>query len=202
MRQLQNECQDLRFLVDQKDLKIKKQDQEMTKMKGKYEKILAKTYVSSQDEVVEGLNPDIYQREETNVMVKGYNQKFEMNAPLGKQTNDLSQLVNEDSFHQNNQDNQFKTHSSGPVQDFIQAKKWVDELTKADERCQLYITQLDEAKLRKREVEERFQTLEKQLTIRDEEIKRLHSLYEGGQNLERLNIRYVHETNERTIAKL
>jgi hypothetical protein len=32
----------------------------MTKMKGKYEKILAKTYISSQDEVVEGLNPDIY----------------------------------------------------------------------------------------------------------------------------------------------
>jgi hypothetical protein len=26
LRQLQNECQDLRFLVDQKDLKIKKQD--------------------------------------------------------------------------------------------------------------------------------------------------------------------------------
>jgi hypothetical protein len=40
-------------------------------MKGKYEKILAKTYVSTQDEVVDGLNPDIYQREETNLMVKG-----------------------------------------------------------------------------------------------------------------------------------
>lgn len=47
MRQIQNECQDLRFLVDQKDIKIKKQDQDLTKMKGKYEKILSKTYVSS-----------------------------------------------------------------------------------------------------------------------------------------------------------
>ncbi len=58
-------------MVDQKDIKIKKQDQELTKMKGKYEKILAKTYVSTQDEVVDGLNPDLYQREETNLMVKG-----------------------------------------------------------------------------------------------------------------------------------
>jgi hypothetical protein len=33
-------------------------------------------------------------------MIKGYNQKFEMNAPLGKTANELSQLVNEDSFHQ------------------------------------------------------------------------------------------------------
>lgn len=49
-------------------------------MKGKYEKILAKTYVSTQDEVVEGLAPNINDREETNVMIKGYNQKFEMNS--------------------------------------------------------------------------------------------------------------------------
>jgi hypothetical protein len=27
-------------------------------------------------------------------------------------------------------------------------------------------------------------------------------LYEGGQNLEKLNVRFVHETNEKTIAKL
>ena len=44
--------------------------------------------------------------------------------------------------------------------------------------------------------------MEKQLTVREEEIKRLHNLYEGGANLEKLNVRYVHETNEKTIAKL
>jgi len=27
-------------------------------------------------------------------------------------------------------------------------------------------------------------------------------VYEGGQNLEKLNVRFVHETNEKTIAKL
>ena len=38
--------------------------------------------------------------------------------------------------------------------------------------------------------------------IRDEEIKRLHNLYQGGANLEALSVKHTHETNERTIGKL
>lgn len=41
-------------------------------MKGKYEKILAKTYVSSQDEVIEGLAPNILERGDTNLLMKGH----------------------------------------------------------------------------------------------------------------------------------
>jgi hypothetical protein len=41
-------------------------------MKGKYEKILAKTYMSGQDEVIEGLAPNILERGETNVMMRGH----------------------------------------------------------------------------------------------------------------------------------
>jgi hypothetical protein len=63
-------------------------------------------------------------------------------------------------------------------------------------------TQLEESQKRKYEVEEKLEALEKQLIIREEEIKRLHNLYSGGQNLEKLNVKYVHETNEKTIAKL
>ncbi len=72
MRQLQNECQDLRFLVDQKDIKIKKLDQELTKMKGKHEKILQKIYMSNQDEVIEGLAPNIHERGEINSKIRGH----------------------------------------------------------------------------------------------------------------------------------
>ncbi len=54
----------------------------------------------------------------------------------------------------------------------------------------------------KRESEEQLEVLEKQVTQREQEILRLHNLYEGGQNLEKLNVRFVHETNEKTIAKL
>jgi hypothetical protein len=47
-------------------------------MKGKYEKILAKMYIPSQDEVVEGLTPDIMEREEINARMKGHHQEFQM----------------------------------------------------------------------------------------------------------------------------
>ncbi len=68
---MQNEVQDFRFLVDQKDIKIKKLDAELTKMKSKYEKVLTKTYMSGQDEIIEGLAPHISERGETNVKMVG-----------------------------------------------------------------------------------------------------------------------------------
>lgn len=199
MRQIQNECQDLRFLVDQKDIRIRKQDQELTKMKGKYEKILAKMYISSQDEVIEGLAPNITERDEINVLMKGHQQEFQLSSPLKKFNNDISELVHDDSFQLQDKLN-FKTqHTSNDAQN---NKKWADELTKADERCQLLQAQLEDARKKKADVEVKLETLEKQVDIREQEIQRLHTLYEGGQNLERLNIRFVHETNEKTIAKL
>lgn len=81
-------------------------------------------------------------------------------------------------------------------------KKWVEELTKADERGNNFRQQLEEVMKRKAEVDERLQNLERQVVVREDEIKRLHNLYEGGVNIEKLNVRYVHETNEKTIAKL
>lgn len=197
LRQLQNECQDLRFLVDQKDVKIKQQDQELTRMKGKFEKVLSKMYVSTQDEVIQRLAPDITDREETNVLLKGRQQNFQMSAPLERYNNDISEMVNDDSFHQ---------PTNNPGHEFNQAelnnKQWAEELTKADERSQTFMAQLQEQKASKREVEDRLQALEKQITVREQEIQRLHNVYEGGQNLEKLNVRFVHETNEKTIAKL
>jgi len=38
--------------------------------------------------------------------------------------------------------------------------------------------------------------------VREDEIKRLQKLYEGGQSLEVLSVKYTHETNEKTITKL
>ena len=38
--------------------------------------------------------------------------------------------------------------------------------------------------------------------VREEEIKRLQKLYEGGQSLEVLSVKHTHETNEKTIGKL
>jgi uncharacterized coiled-coil protein SlyX len=46
------------------------QQTEITKMKSKLEKILAKIYMPSQDEIIDGLNPDVSEKK-TNIL-KGH----------------------------------------------------------------------------------------------------------------------------------
>ena len=81
-------------------------------------------------------------------------------------------------------------------------RKWHEELAKADERGNRFRLQVEEVQKRKAEVEDKLTQFEKQVHIRDEEIKRLHNLYQGGANLEALSVKHTHETNERTIGKL
>jgi chromosome segregation ATPase len=81
-------------------------------------------------------------------------------------------------------------------------RKWHEELAKADERCARFRGQLDDLTKRKAEVEEKLTYCEKQILVRDDEIKRLHQLYQGGANLEVLSVKHTHETNEKTIGKL
>ena len=87
-------------------------------------------------------------------------------------------------------------------QEISNNKKWLDELAKADERGNRFRLQLEETQKKKVQVEERLQVLERQVQVREDEIKRLQKLYEGGQNLEVLSVRHTHETNEKTICKL
>lgn len=56
LRSLQDECQDLRFLVESKDQRIKKIDHENVKLKTQMQKALDKIYLPSQDQIVEGLS--------------------------------------------------------------------------------------------------------------------------------------------------
>ena len=68
-------------------------------MRTKYEKVMSKMYLPSQDEVIEGLTPDIMERGETNAIMKGHRQEFEINpSPLQKFNNDISELVHDESY--------------------------------------------------------------------------------------------------------
>ena len=136
-----------------------------------------------------------------------------MSNTLQKYNNDISELVNENGMDgMPNEHEGFRTNASSKgglallgsnsKNNELSNKKWAEELTKADDRASNFQHQYLIENKKRREVEDRMETLEKQITIREEEIKRLHNLYEGGQNLEKLNVRFVHETNERTIAKL
>jgi chromosome segregation ATPase len=60
-----------------------------------------------------------------------------------------------------------------PITSSEEAHKWAEELTKADDRSNRFRHQLEEAQKRKEEVEDKLQLVEKQLYMREEEIKRL-----------------------------
>jgi len=64
-------------------------------------------------------------------------------------------------------------------------------MRKADERAEQYKKDVGEIARKKRDLEERFEFLEKSIAARDDEIMRLNSLYEGGQNLEKLNLKFI-----------
>jgi hypothetical protein len=55
LRTLQNENQDLRFLIDQKDVRQKKTDKKVSQMKERLDEALSKLYHPGQDEVIHGL---------------------------------------------------------------------------------------------------------------------------------------------------
>ena len=59
-------------------------------------------------------------------------------------------------------------------------KEWAEDIRKADERCEQFRGELMRATDRNKELQEALATVEKQVAIREEEIKRLHGLYEGG----------------------
>lgn len=52
------------------------------------------------------------------------------------------------------------------------------------------------------QLEQQLKTTESKIEARDNEIIRLSQLYQGGQNLEKLNLKYHQETNEKVVTKL
>ena len=51
-------------------------------------------------------------------------------------------------------------------------------------------------------IEDKVKELTKSIEVRDNEILRLSSLYTGGQNMEKLGMKYQQDLNEKTVTKL
>jgi len=52
------------------------------------------------------------------------------------------------------------------------------------------------------QLEQQLKQVEAKIEARDNEIIRLSQLYQGGQNLDKLNLKYHQETNEKVVIKL
>lgn len=185
LRQLQEENTDIKFLLDSKDQRLRKLEAENTKLKSQMQKTLDKIYAPGQDKIIQGLS-QFNDNNNTN-MIQGHSQQM-----------DMSNLLQKDQDSQN-----ALNHGLQVQQTYLADQNaWAQEVRKADERCQTYHTSILELQ-KKNESEQHFvQELTQKIKVRDEEILRLHDMYQPGQNLEKLNLKYQQEQNEVVITKL
>jgi len=80
--------------------------------------------------------------------------------------------------------------------------QWAQEVRKADERCEQYHQMLGSLQQKITEEEQFTAELTSKIKVRDDEILRLHDLYQPVQNLEKINLHYQYEQNEKAVNKL
>ena len=188
LRQLQEECQDLKFLVDTKDNRIRKLDQNVTALKVQMQKHLEKIYHPGADKIVDGLS-QFNDRSATN-MLGAHEQAIEQTHLLQK------------DIHQN--DPNSAIHAGLMAQDgqLIDQNQWAHEVRRADERCEQYQNIVNDLQHKLNAEQEYVQDLTGKIKVRDQEILRLHELYQPAQNLEKLNLKFQYEQNENSVKKL
>lgn len=83
-------------------------------------------------------------------------------------------------------------HSGLQVQDtiLVDQNQWAQEVRKADERCQTYHQNILELQQRLQNEQHFTQDLAAKIKVRDEEILRLHELFQPAQNIEKLNLKF------------
>lgn len=216
-RQAQNEVQDLRFLLTQKDAAIARLDSEGVKMRQKLDRVMEKIYAPSANQIIGGLTSE----GKPHNVIKGASPVFEISTPLAP-----------NNFHRNNARNEEGAATASLTNDgeeidslqvsagenigqaasykqpafggktAIRDNEWATELRRADERATEVRQKYDELVKNTVELEERCAVMETQIEARDNEILRLGALYQGGQNLEKLTLQYQQETAEKTVSKL
>ena len=172
-RQTQNEVQDLRFLLTQKDAHIAKLDQDSIKLRSKLDSVMEKLYLPSQDQIIGGLNSE----GKIHNVLKGSQQQFEVNQNLNAASNDNADF--------NDGEGEDSLQNSSPARNQrgnfgIREQEWANELRRADERANEIRTKYEELVQNHLQLEEKVKGMSGQIEVRDNEILRLGGLYQGG----------------------
>lgn len=80
--------------------------------------------------------------------------------------------------------------------------EWANELRRADERTNELRHKYEELVQAHLAIEEKLKGTNGAIETRDNEILRLSKLYQGGQNMDQLALKYQQDTNERNMQKL
>ena len=176
IQNIESERQDLRFLVDQKDHKIRDQDREIQEVKDKLESVLGKVYMPGGERAGGRDLPP------TAMNVIGRPQKIEMTNTF-PQESEREIVSSKDEYTR-------------------EQKLWAEELRNADQRAEKYRNDLTQINRESEQLADNLAQTQDQVLQREQEIMRLQALFEGGQNMDKLTINYVNKANQDTVSKL
>ena len=158
--------------------------------------VMEKLYMPSQDQIIGGLNSE----GKIHNVLKGSQQQFEINQNLAASADD--DLDVNDGEGESSLQNSSPMGARSRANHGIREQEWANELRRADERSNEIRTKYEELVQSHLQIEERVKKMSEQIEVRDNEILRLGGLYQGGQNLDQLHMKYQQDQNEKTVQKL
>ena len=149
---------------------------------------LEKIYHPGADKIVDGLS-QFNDRAATN-MLGAHEQSIEATHLLQK------------DIHQNDPNNAVNAGLLAQDGALVDQNQWAHEVRRADERCEQYQNVVNELQSKLKGEIQFTEELTGKIKVRDQEILRLHELYQPAQNLEKLNLKFQYEQNENSVKKL
>lgn len=153
----------------------------------KLDKVMEKLYLPSQDQILGGLNSN----GQVHNVLRGAEQTFQ-----------LSQTIEASDAFRSDEGRGDESLGSPNHAHTSRDQEWAQELRRADERAHEMREKYQTLLQTHLQLEQQLKQVEGKIEARDNEIIRLSQLYQGGQNLDKLNLKYHQETNEKVVTKL
>ena len=187
IRKLNEEKEEMRFLIQQKDLAIKNAEGETDNIRRKLNEILQKVYGDYNNSGLAGAEKLLKTGTTKPMNIIGKKTEFFLpNAIENTITNHL------------NADTAFKSLNNN----LSDKEEWARDLREADERAIKFRNETKMSEERNKELSFKIEGLDKQIHARDIEIKRLNDNYFLSDNLEEIKVKYQSNHLQSNVEKL
>ena len=187
IRKLNEEKDEMKFLIQQKDIAIKSSESETDSIRRKLNEILQKVYGDYNNSGLAGA--DKLLKTGTTKPMNIIGKKTEFFLPNAIENNN-SNLINADTA--------FKSLNNN----LSDKEEWARDLREADERALKFRNETKFAEEKIKELSHKMEGLEKQIHARDMEIKRLNDNYFLSDNLEEIKVKYQANHLQSNVEKL
>ncbi len=187
IRKLNEEKEEMRFLLSQKEISIKNAEQETDSIRKKLNEILQKVYGDYNNQGLAGAEKMLKTGATKPMNIIG--KKTEFFLPNALENNIQTQA---------NSDIAFKSLNNN----LSDKEEWARDLREADERALKFRNETKLIEEKNKELLQKMEGLEKQIQARDLEIKRLSDNYYLSDNLEEIKVKYQSNHLQNQVDKL